>query len=97
MWTRLDGALSSVLSRDIPDRAGTGRLEHDPEKWTPVFRKDHAQIKEIERDDDSKKSHRALEKSPAGIAARVFFLSCNRSSEWYESNSNRHHRQRSEL
>jgi hypothetical protein len=32
-------------------------LEHDPEKWVPVFRKDHAQIKEIERDDDSKKGH----------------------------------------
>jgi len=39
-------------------------LEHDPEKWGPVFprdkrgtrlRGDHAQIKEIERDDDSKK------------------------------------------
>ena len=44
-------------------------LEHDPEKWVPVFprdkrgtrlRGDHAQIKEIERDDDSKKSHLAL-------------------------------------
>ena len=44
-------------------------LEHDPEKWVPVFprdkrgtrlRGDHAQIKEIERDDDSKKSHHAL-------------------------------------
>ncbi len=35
-------------------------LEHDPEKWVPVFRKDHAQIKEIERDDDSKKRHHAL-------------------------------------
>ena len=35
-------------------------LEHDPEKWIPVFRKDHAHVKEIERDDDSKKSHRAL-------------------------------------
>jgi len=23
---------------------GCGRLEHDPEKWAPVFRKDHAQI-----------------------------------------------------
>jgi hypothetical protein len=42
-------------------------LEHDPEKWVPVFprdkretrlRGDHAQIKE--RDDDSKKSHHAL-------------------------------------
>jgi len=36
---------------------------HDPEKWAPVFprdkrgtrlRGDHAQIKEIERDEDSK-------------------------------------------
>jgi hypothetical protein len=44
-------------------------LEHDPEKWGPVFprdkrgtrlRGDHAQIKEIERDDVSKKYHRAL-------------------------------------
>jgi hypothetical protein len=35
-------------------------LEHDPEKWVPVFRKDHAQIKKIEWDDDSKKSHPAL-------------------------------------
>src|SRR5712671_2214476 len=35
-------------------------LEHDPQKWVPVFRKDHAQTKNIERDDDSKKSHPAL-------------------------------------
>ena len=35
-------------------------LEHDPEKWVPVFRKDRGQIKKIERDDDSKKSHHAL-------------------------------------
>jgi hypothetical protein len=28
------------------------RLEHDPEKWVPVFRKDHAQTKAIERDDE---------------------------------------------
>jgi len=34
-------------------RGGHSRLEHDPEKWIPVFRKDHAQIKEAERDDDS--------------------------------------------
>jgi hypothetical protein len=51
-------------------RLRAGRvLEHDPEKWVPVFRKDHAQIKEIERDGDSKKSHHALEtelQSPAG-------------------------------
>ncbi len=40
-------------------RRGDG-LEHDPEKWVPVFRKDHAQTKMIERDDDSKKSHPVL-------------------------------------
>jgi hypothetical protein len=25
--------------------AAPGPLEHDPEKWEPVFRKDHAQTK----------------------------------------------------
>ena len=25
------------------------RLEHDPEKWKPVFRKDHAPTKKLER------------------------------------------------
>jgi hypothetical protein len=33
-------------------------LEHDPEKWTPVSEKIMLNEK-IERDDDSKKSHRA--------------------------------------
>src|ERR1700682_3436707 len=28
-----------------PVRSYPGRLEHDPEKWDPVFRKDHAQTK----------------------------------------------------
>jgi hypothetical protein len=48
-------------------------LEHDPEKWLPVFRKDHAQTKKIERDDDSKKSHRALghDELDAFAAARI--------------------------
>jgi hypothetical protein len=27
------------------DRLRPGFLEHDPEKWKPVFRKDHAQTK----------------------------------------------------
>src|SRR6266849_4027362 len=43
-------------------------LEHDPEKWLPVFPRDKREAfarrscsnKKIERDDDSKKSHRAL-------------------------------------
>src|SRR5262249_13455103 len=35
-------------------------LEHDPEKWIPVFGKDHAPTNKLERDGDSKKSHLAL-------------------------------------
>ena len=27
------------------DAGRASALEHDPEKWTPVFRKDHAQTK----------------------------------------------------
>jgi hypothetical protein len=34
--TRACSALGSLIKRD---------LEHDPEKWEPVFRKDHAQTK----------------------------------------------------
>jgi hypothetical protein len=35
---------------DVSSKAGfaaieIGELEHDPEKWEPVFRKDHAQTK----------------------------------------------------
>src|SRR5438132_10029503 len=37
------------------------KLEHNPEKCGAVFRKDHAQTIKLERDDDSKKSHLALE------------------------------------
>src|SRR6266436_6139103 len=42
---------------DIPALVSVLRphLEHDQEKWIPVFRQDHAQIKYIERDDVSKK------------------------------------------
>jgi DNA-binding transcriptional regulator YdaS (Cro superfamily) len=36
-------------------------LEHDPEKWAPVFGKRSCSSKKIERDDDSKKSHPALD------------------------------------
>src|SRR6266849_9472918 len=50
-------ALKGLLARN-------DRLEHDPEKWVPIFRKDHAQTKKIERDDDSRKSHPALVKDP---------------------------------
>src|SRR5580704_3146193 len=36
-------------------------LEHDPEKWAPVFGKRSCSNNKLERDDDSKKSHPALE------------------------------------
>jgi hypothetical protein len=46
-------------------------LARDPEKWEPVFGKDHAQNKSVERDDDSKKNHPALRQlvvfSPNGV------------------------------
>jgi hypothetical protein len=35
-------------------------LEHDPEKWKPVFRKDRAQTKKLERDADPTITHPAL-------------------------------------
>jgi hypothetical protein len=36
--------------RDPPARAGLASLEHDPEKWKPVFGKDHAQTKNLDHD-----------------------------------------------
>ena len=35
-------------------------IEHDPEKWEPVFGKRSCSNKKLERDDDSKKGHPAL-------------------------------------
>src|SRR5437660_9102526 len=54
--------------------AGKGTLEHDPEKWVPVFGKRSCSSKRIERDDDSKKRHPALlqpHHHAVGGAARV--------------------------
>ena len=63
-----------ILARPRVDRrlrrqmgSGTARIAHHPEKhvldrdrgWIPVFGKDHAQNKELERDDDSKKRIRS--------------------------------------
>jgi hypothetical protein len=42
------------------DGMGAAELARDPEKWEPVFGKDHAQDNNLERDDDSKKNHPAL-------------------------------------
>jgi hypothetical protein len=33
-----------------PDCRLLQRLEHDPEKWMPVFRKDHAPTKKLDHD-----------------------------------------------
>jgi len=49
-------------------------LEHDPEKWIPVFRKRSCSIKRIERDGDSKKSHLALAGFSFAFAGRGKFL-----------------------
>jgi len=56
MFFRNAGPLRSG-SAFAKHRASGERSEHDPEKWKPVFRKDHAQTKNPKRDDDSKKSH----------------------------------------
>src|SRR5882757_2803365 len=48
------------ICRSVTRTQAAAQLEHDPEKWMPVFRKDHAQNKEIEQDDDSKISRPAL-------------------------------------
>jgi DNA-binding NarL/FixJ family response regulator len=44
----------------------TPLLEHDPEKWVPVFGKRSCSKKKLERGDDSKKSHPALVLLQAG-------------------------------
>jgi hypothetical protein len=48
-------------------------LEHVPQKWEPVLRKRTCSNKEVEQDDDSKKSHPALavEHEPAVIATQA--------------------------
>src|SRR5713226_5490261 len=50
---------SSRLPRNVSTTASLVPLEHDPEKWTPVFGERSCSTNELERDDDSKKSHPA--------------------------------------
>ena len=54
--------MSRRYFRPFDDRYGSNPkiLEHDPEKWIPVFGKRSCSKKKLERDDDSKKSHHAL-------------------------------------
>jgi len=44
-------------------------LEHDPEKWVPVFGKRSCSSNKLEQDDDSKKSHPALAHPLSGSAS----------------------------
>ncbi|HXL29397.1 MAG TPA: hypothetical protein VN968_08925, partial [Bradyrhizobium sp.] len=59
-WAVLAGIVGGVVAA----------LEHDPEKWVPVFRKDRAQTKD-RADDDSKKSHPALGRPGPGVPAKA--------------------------
>src|SRR5216684_6662746 len=70
-WIRLAIQVRDGSSLEAPFsyRELSRLLEHDPEKWVPVFpnatrlRGGSCSSKQIERDDDSKKSRRALERS----------------------------------
>src|SRR6267378_2451355 len=70
-WIRLAIQVRDRSSLEAPFsyRELSRLLEHDPEKWVPVFpnatrlRGGSCSSKQIERDDDSKKSRRALERS----------------------------------
>src|SRR5262249_842247 len=61
----------AILIRRAATMLGEGRaLEHDPEKWVPVFGKRSCSKKKLERDDDSKKSHHALRSQREARATR---------------------------
>jgi tetraacyldisaccharide 4'-kinase len=59
------------LSRGYGGRlAGPILLEHDPERWVPVFGKRSCSTNKVERDADSKKSHPALGADAGSHSAR---------------------------
>jgi hypothetical protein len=65
---RMDRAFCDAMRREIArgsERPRGAAIEHDPEKWVPVFGKRSCSSKKIERDDDSKKSHPVLEPAAA--------------------------------
>jgi hypothetical protein len=57
-----------LAGTDMRIRSSDNGLEHDPEKWVPVFRKRSCSNKKIERDDESKGSHHALEAFAADVS-----------------------------
>src|SRR5215207_1179545 len=54
----------------VVGRLAHAPLKHDPEKWATGFRKRSCSNKEVERDDDSTRSHRALDASGTSIRQR---------------------------
>src|SRR5713226_1475511 len=79
-------------------------LEHDPEKWLPVFPRDKREAfarrscsnKKIERDDYSKKSHRALGTVAARLGLGRLFLQLLQGIGHHASEHRTQHRRRDE-
>src|SRR5262249_13276025 len=69
------GGPSVPILRAVADAFALVGLEHDPEKWIPVFGNRSCSTKKLERDDDSSKSHPALARP-----VRVRLLSGRRSA-----------------
>jgi hypothetical protein len=49
-YTRAGRGLDPSAGHDEPIQRESPCLEHDPEKWNPVFGKDHAQTKKLNHD-----------------------------------------------
>ena len=54
------GRLESLPVTCVASTPGPNGLEHDPEKWNPVFRKRSCSNKKLERDADRTTTHPAL-------------------------------------
>jgi hypothetical protein len=52
---------------------GLAGLEHDPEKWVSVFRKDHAPSKDLARDDSGWTGKIVIARSASDEAIQSFF------------------------
>src|SRR5262249_19142931 len=81
-----------AISARLEKVEGSTLLEHDPEKWIPVFGKRSCSNKEIERDDDARKSHLALvarqaQDNTAAVARRG--KACGSSSTWRPTGSSK--------
>src|SRR3954462_6493782 len=62
---KLHQAAAGKPRRDQAAGPGQGRLEHDPEKWVPVFPKRSCSNRKLEPNSDSNTNDKALVPSPA--------------------------------